>query len=140
MGLNKLKKAKANDDYPDKVELQTAFKDGFDYYEDAKDEERRKFKVSFWITSATVIVLSIVIGILKYSNVPNVYILIFSILTIVGIVWNGYVATKFLGNSWAILISFGAGFLILFLCRGDVTFEQISEMWKTKINTEFSIK
>ncbi|WP_412476625.1 hypothetical protein [Flavobacterium sp. TBRC 19031] len=126
MGLNKRKTAKAYELYPEDSELRETFIRGFDYQEEAIELENRKY---IWLTICTGVVI-IAMAIYMYTLEPkSTPLFASSLITISLILVNAVSISKWLGNGWSLIISFGFGFLLFFLGRGEVSFETLKDIW-----------
>lgn len=126
MSLNERKKIKAQELYPNDPDLREAYKDGFDYYEEALKKENRPSMYWSIFSFLAIVGLSLYMRTLDQKSL-GLYLA--SLLTIGVLLINVFHIAKWLGKSWTLPISFGVGLLFFFLGRGDVSFETTKKLW-----------
>lgn len=130
MSLHQRKKDKAKADYAN-AELREAFKDGFDYYEDALKLENAK---SMWWTIGSFLVIIILSSIMYTMNQNSLELFATSLVCLCIVIINGYHVSKWLGTKWCVPITGMGALLFFFLGRGDISFQTLYIIWETYSN------
>ncbi len=129
MGRNEKAKNKAISEYGNNARLREAFKDGFNYFEECLEEEKKIPKWWALGTGSIIILLSIYMSTLNFKeNAMRLEILSFVVLFL--IILNAINVTKFLGGYWALLLSFFCGTFCLLFGRQQASFEDIKHIWE----------